>query len=69
MMSGPMLPKLGFPMATAYTVLTRMNVKMNSQPAACHAMHNSILQELVQAGPEQLQEHGARSRVTGRMTT
>ena len=34
MMSGPMLPKFGFPMATAYTVLTRMKVKISSQPAA-----------------------------------
>ena len=47
-MSGPTFPKLGLPMATAYTVLTSMNVKMSSHPAA-YAMDSTSSVYVVQA--------------------
>lgn len=40
---GAMLPKLGDPIAQAYTVETRMNAKTSSHPNSIPALNNAVV--------------------------
>jgi len=40
---GAMLPKLGDPIAQAYTVETRMNAKISSHPNSIPALNNAVV--------------------------